>query len=258
MPELNSFLDYSNYYSLSRENRIFRGIIDYPSYYWGFKPDLKNHIGAPEAFYSGQIGILTGGGINLNENSRIDTSISLSIYQNLDQLRLVSYSKLPKVRSDIREYLQEQYALRDLTYTYIADPIYSKKLLFFGGLKIGFFEEMFGGLGGEIIMRDITQPWYISANYYWVKQREFNQRFSFRNYETFTGHLNFTWETPIEGVKLKLSGGRYLAKDSESQSTCQRLSEQVLLSVFLPLELIFQHKNLVREVLIKGFTSLFL
>ena len=73
---------------------------------------------------------------------------------------------------------------------------------------------MFGGVGGEVIMRDITQPWYISANYYWVKQREFNQRLSFRNYETFTGHLNFTWETPIEGVKLVLSGGRYLAKDS--------------------------------------------
>ena len=214
LSELNSFLNYSNYYNLDKKNRIFKGTIEYPSYYWGFKPDLKNHVGAPEAFYSGQIGILTGGGINFDKNSKIDTSISLSIYQNLDQLRLVSYSNLPKVRSDIREYLQEKYALRDLTYTYITDPIYSKKLLFFGGLKVGLFEEMFGGVGGEVIMRDITQPWYISANYYWVKQREFNQRLSFRNYETFTGHLNFTWETPIEGVKLVLSGGRYLAKDS--------------------------------------------
>ncbi len=214
LSELNSFLNYSNYYNLDKKNRIFKGNIDYPSYYWGFKPDLKNHVGAPEAFYSGQIGVLTGGGIDLDKNSKIDTSISLSIYQNLDQLRLVSYSNLPKVRSDIREYLQEKYALRDLTYTYITDPIYSEKLLFFGGLKVGLFEEMFGGVGGEVIMRDITQPWYISANYYWVKQREFNQRLSFRNYETFTGHLNFTWETPIEGVKLVLSGGRYLAKDS--------------------------------------------
>ena len=71
----------------------------------------------------------------MNKNSKIDTSISLSIYQNLDQLRLKSYSKLPKVRSDIREYLQEKYALRDLTYSIYCDPIYSKNLLFFGGLK---------------------------------------------------------------------------------------------------------------------------
>ena len=63
---------------------------------------------------------------------------------------------------------------------------------------------MYGGIGGEILYRDITKPWYLTANYYWVKQREFNQRFSFRNYETFTGHLNFIWDTPLEGVKLIL------------------------------------------------------
>ena len=73
---------------------------------------------------------------------------------------------------------------------------------------------MYGGIGGEILFRDINKPWYLTANYYWVKQREFNQRFSFRKYETFTGHLNFIWETPLDGVKLTLSGGRYLAKDS--------------------------------------------
>ena len=81
-------------------------------------------------------------------------------------------------------------------------------------MKLGLFEEMYGGFGGEFLFRDIRKPWYFSANYYWVKQREFNQRFSFRDYETFTGHLNFIWETPLEGVKVILSGGRYLAKDS--------------------------------------------
>ena len=94
------------------------------------------------------------------------------------------------------------------------DPIYSDKYLLFGGLRMGLFEEMYGGFGGEFLVRDIRKPWYLTANYYWVKQREFNQRFSFRNYETFTGHLNFIWETPLEGVKMILSGGRYLAKDS--------------------------------------------
>ena len=104
--------------------------------------------------------------------------------------------------------------IKDLTYSYIFDPTYQKIMLFFGGLKLGLFEEMFGGIGGEFLYRDINKPWYLTANFYWVKQREFNQRFSFRNYETFTGHLNFIWETPLDGVKLIISGGRYLAKDS--------------------------------------------
>ena len=104
LSELNSFLDYSNYYNLDKKNRIFQGIVDYPSYYWGFKPDLKNHVGAPEAFYSGQIGVLTGGGINLNKNSKIDTSISLSIYQisiSLDLNHILNYPKLDLILENI-------------------------------------------------------------------------------------------------------------------------------------------------------------
>ena len=45
-------------------------------------------------------------------------------------------------------------------------------------------------------------------------KKEFNQRFSFREYETFTGHLNFIWKPPTKGFKVILSGGRYLARDS--------------------------------------------
>lgn len=214
VPELERSLIFSNYIEETSRRDIFQGKVKYPSFYWGIRPDLKNHVGAPEAFYSGQLGLLIAGGININKNSNLDSSISLSIYENLDQLRLRAYSRLPKVRSDIREYLKEEYALKDLTYSYVFDPVYSKRNLFFGGLKIGYFEEMFGGIGGEVLFRDINKPWYLTANFHWVKQREFRQRLSFRDYETFTGHLNFIWETPLDGVKLIMSGGRYLAKDS--------------------------------------------
>ena len=213
LTELRRSLEYKNYTNNS-QNKIFQGVINYPAFSWGIRPDLKNHIGAPESFYSGQLGIFIGGGIKFSDQTFMESTISLSIIQNMDQLRLRSWSRMQKVRSDVREYLKEKYALRDLTFSYIFDPSYNSNYLFFGGLKVGLFEEMYGGIGGEILFRDISKPWYLTANYYWVKQREFNQRFSFRNYETFTGHLNFVWETPIDGVKMILSGGRYLARDS--------------------------------------------
>lgn len=213
VPELENYLNVNNFYP-PKINKIFQGEIKFPQYYWGIRPDLKNHVGAPEAFYSGQLGILLGGGINFDKRSFIESSISIAIFENLEQLRLKAWSRLPKVRSDIREYLKEKYALKSLSYTYVFDPVYSRNFLFFGGVKLGLFEEMYGGAGGSFLFRDVTKPWYLSANYYWVKQREFNQRFSFRQYETFTGHLSFTWETPLEGTKLILSGGRYLARDS--------------------------------------------
>jgi len=214
IPELRKALIYENYTKRNDYDEIFKGEINFPILFGGIRPDIKNHIGAPEAFYSGQLGLFIGGGIKFNNQSVLDGTLSVSLFENLDQLRLKSFSRLPKVRSDIREYLKEQYAIKNLTYSYLFDPAYSKNNLFVGGIKIGLFEEMFAGIGGEILLRDINKPWYLTANYYWVKQREFNQRFSFRKYETFTGHLNFIWETPIQGVKLILSGGRYLAKDS--------------------------------------------
>ncbi len=212
--EIKKYILYENFYPKDNEARIFEGKVDFPLYIGGIKPDLKNHVGAPEAFYSGQIGLLATGGIILSKNSYLDSTVGIGIFQNLDQLRLKAFSRLPKVRSDVREYLKERYVIKQFSYTHMFDPTYSQDYLFFGGLKIGLFEEMYGGIGGEILFRDIKKPWYLTANYYWVKQREFNQRFSFRNYETFTGHLNFIWETPLDGVKMILSGGRYLARDS--------------------------------------------
>ena len=214
LSELKKHVIYENYYESSNRKKVFEGQIDFPLYAWGIKPDLKNHIGAPESFYSGQIGLLIANNFIFSKNSYLNTSLGLGIFQNLDQLRLKAFSRLPKVRSDIREYLKQKYVIKDITYSNIFNPIYSKNYLFFGGIKLGLFEEMYGGIGGEILFRDINKPWYLTANYYWVKQREFNQRFSFRKYETFTGHLNFIWETPFDGVKLIISGGRYLAKDS--------------------------------------------
>ena len=55
----------------------------------------------------------------------------LVFINNFDQLRLRAYSRLPKVRSDIREYLKEgENSLNNLTYTYIFDPIYIKNSFF--------------------------------------------------------------------------------------------------------------------------------
>ena len=68
-----------------------------------------------------------------------------------------------------------------------------------------------------------------TANLYWVKQREFRQRLSFRDYETYTGHLNFIWETPFDGVKLILSGVSILQKTLGLLLICLNHLKAVLL-----------------------------
>jgi len=52
----------------------------------------------------------------------------------------------------------------------------------------------------------------VEAN--WVKQRDFDQRFSFRDYSVATGHASFYYMWGEERrVVTALSAGRYLAKD---------------------------------------------
>ena len=164
LSELKTHVIYENYYESNNRKKAFEGQIDFPLYAWGIKPELKNHVGAPESFYSGQIGLLIANNFIFNKNSYLNTSVGLGIFQNLDQLKLKAFSRLPKVRSDIREYLKQKYVIKDITYTNIFNPIYSKNYLFFGGIKLGLFEEMYGGIGGEILFRDINKPWYLTAN----------------------------------------------------------------------------------------------
>lgn len=213
---LKRSLNYENFSSNLSDNQIFKGKIVFPAFNWGISPNLQNHIGGPEAFYLGSLGLFLHGGVQFSTQTFLDGSLAFNFYDNFDDFKFPTYSKyLPKVRSDIREYLKDgKRGISRLTLTHIFDPVYKKNGLFVYGLKFGIFETMYSGFGSEILYRDMGKPWYLTANAYWVKQREFRQRFALREYETFTGHLNFTWETPIEGFKVGISAGRYLAKDS--------------------------------------------
>ena len=47
-----------------------------------------------------------------------------------------------------------------------------------------------------------------------MKQRQYDQRLKFRDYETTTGFINFNYFEPNSKVQVKLKGGRFLAEDS--------------------------------------------
>ena len=73
-------------------------------------------------------------------------------------------------------------------------------------------EEMFAGVGGEVLYRPFTSSSYLGASIHRVKQRGYEQRFSLRDYKTTTGHLSHYIALPY-GVNSRLSIGKYLAGD---------------------------------------------
>ena len=71
---------------------------------------------------------------------------------------------------------------------------------------------MFGGIGGEVLYRPFNKRLSLALSADRVKQREYKQRFGFRNYKVNTGHVKLFYELP-GNVLFNSSVGQYLAGD---------------------------------------------
>ena len=182
----------------------------YPNFNWGWGPQIRQHMGGPDNFYFWQFWARLSGSVELSRGLTFEGDVGFDIYNNFDALKYPSNSVLPHVRSDIKDYLKEgKNNLVSLELDYV------KNLWpdWFGRLSVGIFEEMYGGIEGEILYRPYWKRWAIGANLNWVRKRDFDQRFSFRDYSTATGNLTLYYELPVWNILTKISAGKYLAKD---------------------------------------------
>lgn len=199
-------------YKLKKDEFEFKPKTQLPAVFYQIGPDLRTQIGGPDGFFFGDLRInLTGELIPLH-NLSILFEGSIGITDNMDRLKLPSDSILPHVRTDIVQYLKQsrEKAINRLQFNYFMNPykdIYAK-------ISGGLFESMFGGFGGEILYRPFYSNFALGIEAWQVKQREYDQLFKFRDYNTVTGHTTIYYREPKSRVLLRLSGGRYLAKDS--------------------------------------------
>ncbi len=187
----------------------FIPIVNFPEFNWNMSPSLKHQIGGPEGFYLGQLSWQTDFSVKLRRKFSFHTSIGLNIYDTFNNLNNPSQSSIPRVRSDIQKYLsQGKNNLKRFHFEYMDSPY---KDVFLRG-DIGFVEEMFAALGGEILYRPFKKRFALGLSAHKVKQRNYDQRFSLLPYENITGHLSYYQEMPSD-ILVKLSAGEYLAGD---------------------------------------------
>ena len=183
--------------------------VNFPEFNWTMSPALKHQIGGPEGFYLGQLFWKTDTTLKLKRNLLLYTSFGINIYDTFNNLNNPSQSSIPKVRSDIQEYLSEgKNNIQRMQLEYFNSP--SKDI--FTRLDIGILEEMFGGIGGEILYRPFNKNYSLGFSLHKVKKRGFNQLFSFKEYSTLTGHLGFYYDFPYQ-VRSQILIGKYLAGD---------------------------------------------
>ena len=190
-------------------NSDFKLKYKFPEVYWTMAPALKHQIGGPEGFYLGQLFWKTDITTKLNRYFSLHTSFGVNIYDTFNDFNNPSQSTIPKVRSDIQNYLKEgKNNLQRFQLQYMYSPINDV----FTRFDFGYMEEMFGGIGGEILYRPFSENYALGFSLHKVKQRGFKQRFSFRDYETTTGHMTFYYDFPF-GITSGLAVGKYLAGD---------------------------------------------
>ncbi len=178
---------------------------------WGLKPELLTHFGGNEdGRFRADIYVKLYGSVQIMRQLKLSAELKQYIIGDIDKIPLDMRPDIPKVRSDIARYAREgRTALERVQLDYTAQidrDLYAR-------LTGGLLESMYGGLGAEILYRPYNHNFAFGMDMNWVKQRDFDQLFSFRDYDVLTGHATFYYENKYYNITGKLSAGRYLAGD---------------------------------------------
>jgi len=209
--------------SILDESIIVNNEYLYPNLYWNLKPKLGGTIQHQEKFFFYQLEALFHATYSINRSLLISTDIGINVDNNFEEYTYhIPDGDLHHVRQDRRLYLTEGLSgIRRLVVDYTKDLTPNIKARLTGG----YFESMFGGIGGEILYMPDSKSWGLSLDSYWLKQRDFNQKFGFQNYETISGFLNLFYDLPIYDTRLKISAGKFLGKDKGAHIELSRRFE---------------------------------
>lgn len=191
-----------------------------PQFTWSLFPSIQEDLFDPDnpAYFG--VGISGRTRTELVPGLVLDTEATYNIWNNFGSITRPNNSVLPHVRTDIVTYLQKgSTGINLLTlsdYFKPAPEVYAR-------VTAGYLEQMFAGVGGEVLYRPFGQRWAVGADIYDVYQRNFDDLFGLQDdfqtpgkvetYNVITGHASLYIETPWDDVVTVLRGGRYLAGD---------------------------------------------
>lgn len=174
-------------------------------------PSYSQILGGPNAFLLYQIGLQANAEHRFSTGTWVAGQANLRLLDTYEKfVSDVRESALPKVRTDLRQYVTtSRLTLPNLQLTHVR-PLGGGH---YASAYAGLLEPMFAGVGGEWLYRPWQDRWALGLDLNHVRQRGFHQNFALRDYRTTTGHASLYWDTGLQGLNVKLSVGRYLAGD---------------------------------------------
>ncbi len=193
-------------------NHEFKPRVIFPNIAFNLSPDFRTHIGSPEQFLYSGFGIKFTTEIQLNRRVVLYSNIGKSFYDNFGEKVSDPSSALEHVRTDIVDYLQQ--STDDIYISNLEiERIWSPRKNLYLKSTVGILESMYGGIATEMVYKPFNQNFLLGLELNSIKKRDFNQQFSFSEYETDTYHTNIAYYHPATNIRAKWSYGTYLAGD---------------------------------------------
>lgn len=140
----------------------------------------------------------------------LDSGVRFTLLEDVSDVTQASNSELPHVRSDIALYLQGERLNLDKflvnKYTLLGERVFSR-------LSAGYYEEMFAGLGGQVLYLPRTGDWAVDVTIDWLRQRTPDGYLGFRDYAVLTALGALHYRVPALGLTATTRAGRFLARD---------------------------------------------
>lgn len=175
---------------------------------WG--PSYSQILGGPDSFFLYQLGLQGKLEHRFTNNTWVTSAIDLRVLDNYDNFKFDGPTLLPRVRTNQREYVTtSRLTMPVLQLTHVRELGNDHYLSAYGGM----LESMYGGVGAEWLYRPWKGHLAFGVDVNQVRQRDFKQNLSFRDYGVSTGHATLYWDTGWRDLQVKLSAGQYLAGD---------------------------------------------
>ncbi|MCC3859699.1 YjbH domain-containing protein [Pseudemcibacter aquimaris] len=178
---------------------------------YGIFPEVISHFGSTkDDHFKADVNLRAFIGFNVTQSLKLYAEGKQHLIGDLDLIPDTQSTNVPHVRSDIGKYSAEATtAIRRLNVEYTSNPLKN----IYARVTAGHLEDMYSGISGEFLYSPYNASISLGIDINYVKQRDYDQLFSMRNYETVTGHANLYYINKKYDITTKLSAGRYLAKD---------------------------------------------
>ena len=202
--------EYENQINL---DQVYEVIENYPIINNSMYPIFKTFIAAREKFLFQGLLLSNDLEINFKENISIKANFKYSLYDDFDGLFIPPVDTYPnQVRSDVKKYLNEvsnRVTIGRLEFNHFS----SIGEEHFFRASAGIYEDMFGGMGIDYVYYPKGSAISYGSEVYFVKKRDYSQRFSFQDYSNILSRAFLNYYDPNSKINMNVSYGEYLAGD---------------------------------------------